>query len=106
MEHEKCKTVTFDVFLTYEQHFYSTPSDDTKLKILEPYFIKERNQIQLQEFDHITDPLWSILTRLPVDQIHSWKLGNMISWDYDQLHCSTNFAKFDIIKKCIILVIH
>jgi hypothetical protein len=45
------------------------------------------------------------LTLLPVDVEYSWRLGDMLTRDRDQLHMSADFTRFGVTKKFLILFI-
>ena len=38
-----------------------------------------------------------------LDGIAEWKIGRVIVWDRNQLHCSSNFAKFNLNKQAVVL---
>lgn len=89
------KTVVFSATCDY---FFSTDS-----RSLPEEWLGEENHLDLNEFDHMSDPAFSQIKRLAVDQEMKWELGDMYTWKFDQLHTSTNFAKYGIIKKFIII---
>ena len=45
------------------------------------------------------------ITLLPVDVEYSWRLGDILTWDRDQLHISADFTRFEVTKKFLILFI-
>lgn len=45
------------------------------------------------------------LTLLPVDVEYSWRLGDMLTRERDQLHISADFTRFGVTKKFLILFI-
>lgn len=51
------------------------------------------------DFDHC--PPW--INKLDVDIVYEWKLGDILAWDREMWHTSNNFAKFDVVKKFIIV---
>lgn len=98
VEHEKFNTVIFDI-------------DDDKIELPmggempQSWLTVEDNGLNLDDFDHINEPTRSQIKKLPVDFVANWKLGSLIVWRMNQLHASTNFAKFGLIKKFIIVFI-
>ncbi len=90
-------TVTFD-YVPEKNPGMSKPLPLTALQ-------SEPNNLNLADFDHIPEPTLSQVKYLPVDTIFNWKIGSMIIWDRGQLHASTNFAKFNEIKKFILIFI-
>jgi len=107
MEHEGLKTATFDIFLPAGHHaFTNNASVQLKLKDLKPFLLQHPTDINLDEFSHITDPLKSVLPYIPIDGIFQWKYGSVITWHFDQLHCSTDFRKIVDTKKLIVVLIN
>lgn len=89
-------TVLFDVYSAeYHRMGKPLPSNFEQLN---------HNDLNLQHFDHFDDELAKQqLTKLPLDKIYNWHLGDLVIWHRDQLHCSTNFQKFHLNKEFIIL---
>jgi len=71
--------------------------------VYENIFTPDEIQELLEEFGK--KPARSQLKRLPIDAVAEWKIGNVITWHKDQLHCSTNFAKYNLRKKMIVIFI-
>ena len=102
VEGEHFNTILFDLYDStqigiemmmpkyYEQTFSDTP-------IL--------NDLDLSRFEHIDERIKKYINKLPVDKIYNWKLGSCITWDRNQLHCSTDFSKYNLSKNCIVLFI-
>jgi len=44
-------------------------------------------------------------TLLPVDVEHSWRLGDILTWNRNQLHISANFTRVGVTKKFLVLFI-
>jgi hypothetical protein len=63
------------------------------------------NDFDLTRLDHIAEPARSQIHKFNIDTVFPWKLGNAFIWNKNQLHCSTNFAKFGLEKKFILLFI-
>lgn len=89
-------TITFDVF-TDELHGIS--------KILPAKFETGSNNFDLTELDHIPQPAREQISQFNIDTIFRWKLGSALTWHKNQLHTSTNFAKFGLVKKFIIIFV-
>lgn len=91
-------TVTFNVF-----------SADSKPNAIEvsDNDMRSFNDLDLDLFSHIPEPNRSKIRYLPVDVYYQWKLGDMLVWSRDQLHCSTNFLRSnkDLVKKFIVIFI-
>lgn len=100
------RTAIFDVFLPAGHHF--TPGSDPvqAVKDLEPFLSTQATGIDLEEFDHIREPFKSLLPQIPVDRIQTWRMGSVLTWHFDQLHCSTNFARYSITKRMMVIMIN
>jgi hypothetical protein len=61
----------------------------------------DKNLLDPTEFPHENRNL----TLLPVDVEYSWRLGDILTWDRDQLHISADFTRFGVTKKFLILFI-
>ena len=61
----------------------------------------EKNLLDPIEFLHETRDI----TLLPVDIEYSWRLGDILTWDRDQLHISADFTRTGVTKKFLILFI-
>lgn len=91
VEGPEFKTVTFDVFSDYNL------TDQELITYTQP----EQNDLDPNEFGHVRN--FKILNRLPVDAIFEWKLGSIFIWSRTQQHLSTNFAKYNVTKKFLVL---
>jgi hypothetical protein len=89
-------TITFDIF-TDEIHGMS--------KLLPAKFETGSNSFDLTELDHIAQPAREQISRFNIDTVFRWKLGSAVTWHKNQLHTSTNFAKFGLVKKFIIIFV-
>lgn len=74
-------------------------------RLLPKKFETGSNQFDLTELDHIDEPARQQIQRFDIDQVFRWKIGSAFAWHKNQLHTSTNFAKFGLVKKFIILFI-
>jgi hypothetical protein len=61
----------------------------------------DKNSLDPNEFRHERRDL----TVLPVDVEYSWRLGDILTWNRDQLHISADFTRFEVTKKFLILFI-
>ena len=68
-------------------------------------WLNSSNTLDLDTVDHIPLDVRSTMSKLPLDQLMPWALGDVLSWDRNQLHCSTNFAKYGLVKKFIVIFI-
>ena len=94
IENEKFNTVVFDI------------DDQINLPMggeMPNSWLGPENDLDLDDFDHVPEPARSQIKKLPVAFVAQWKLGNVIVWRRNQLHASTNFAKFGLTKKFIIV---
>jgi hypothetical protein len=100
------KTAMFDVFLPVNHNFRVNGDVEQQVEELKLFLTKQPTIIDSSEFDHIQEPFWSLIPYIPVDRIQQWKLGSIITWHFDQLHCSTNFQKLNITKKFMVIMIN
>ena len=61
----------------------------------------DKNLLDSKEFGHERKDI----TLLPVDVEYAWHLGDILTWNRDQLHISANFTRFGVTKKFLILFI-
>lgn len=90
------RTVLFDV--------HSDTSVGMGAPLQEDY-LTASNDLPMSWFTHIQEPAFGQLSKLPVDLVYEWQLGSMIFWPRTQLHASTDFAKFGLSKKFIIIFV-
>jgi hypothetical protein len=81
------KTVTFKCY-----------SDTNQIK---QEWLQDKNTLDFSDYTHCNKNI----TQLPVDIEYSWRLGDVLSWDRDQLHASADFTRFGVTKKFLILFI-
>ena len=82
------KTVTFSCY---------SKSNDLSLH----QWAQEKNSLDTAEFPHC-DPR---IGRLPIDIEYTWRLGDILRWDRDQLHASADFTRHGVTKQFLILFI-
>ena len=86
VEGPEFKTVTFNIF----------SKEDLNSKRL-----SSSNELTTNDFTHIYN--FNLLSKLPIDTVYNWKLGDVLSWDRSQYHISADFAKYGLVKKFLIL---
>ena len=90
-------TVMFDIFSDVDY----TPNT--------PYpreWLSSQNTLDLDKFDHLPEQLRHETKFLPVSLEATWSLGSVIIWRRNQLHTSTNFAKYGLTKKFIVIFLN
>jgi len=86
VEGPEFKTVVFDA---YSEEFFKEP---------DPKILIDDNGLDPDEFRHCQQ----CVTRLPLEISYEWKLGDILTWDRNQLHASADFARHGLIKKFLI----
>jgi hypothetical protein len=94
-ENKNFRTITFRC---YDSTF-------PKNSPLKNEWLNSANNLDLDYFTHINENDRKHIPLLPLDQIYEWKLGSCFLWPRSQLHTSTDFAKYGLIKKFMILFI-
>ena len=61
----------------------------------------DKNSLDPKEFGHAHGDI----TLLPVDVEYTWHLGDILTWNRDQLHISADFTRFGVTKKFLVLFI-
>lgn len=62
-----------------------------------------KNHLVPEDFSH--DRLFNIINYLPIEIDYQWELGDVVVWERNQWHISSNFARFDKTKKFLVLFI-
>lgn len=106
MDGPNLKTAIFDVHCQPGHPFTAGYSVEDQYVALKEFCQDTPTELDMNEFDHIHEPLRELLPYVPVDGIVPWHIGDVIMWDIDQLHCSTNFKKHNIVKKFIVVMIN
>jgi hypothetical protein len=96
VENEVFKTVSFDI--RYQE-------DQSIIEALQGHQTGVPNDLNLNDFDHFSQEIIQYVPQLPVFEVFNWKIGDVFVWDRDIMHCSTNFQKYNLIKKFLILFI-
>ena len=96
VENEHFNTVTFKC---YDSN-YGGQGDPFK-----PEWLTSSNDLDLELFTHIRPEVRKDISKLPFDKMFNWKLGSCFMWPRDQLHSSTDFGKYGLLKKFMILFI-
>jgi hypothetical protein len=95
-EHEKFNTISFDCF-SEQFEGMNEPFDSN--------WLIGSNSLSLDDLDHIPMPVRETIPKLPVDKVFNWHIGSAFTWKRTQLHTSTNFAKYGLTKKFIVIFI-
>lgn len=74
-------------------------------KELPDSYLDSSNDLPMSWFTHIKEPTRSQIPKLPLDRVYHWQLGGMIFWPRTQLHASTDFSKFGLCKKFVIIFV-
>lgn len=82
-------TVVFDCFL----------KDDLINKRLD-----KPNQLRRDDFGHCKN-LWHLINHLPVASTYHWRCGDIFVWDRQQYHISTDFTRYGLVKKFLIMFV-
>lgn len=59
-----------------------------------------KNHLLAEDFDH--DSNFNYIQNLPVDMDYHWNVGDILVWDRNQWHMSTNFSKYNTIKTFLV----
>ena len=94
LEDPEFRTIVFDVH-SQEDLGMGEP--------LPEQYLTGKNDLDLGWFTHMEESARSQIPKFSVDKIFNWKLGNMITWPRTKLHASTDFSKFGLCKKFVIL---
>jgi hypothetical protein len=82
----------------YKTVTFKCHSDTNQIK---QEWLQGKNTLNFVEYSHCSNSI----TQLPVDVEYAWRLGDILSWDRDQLHASADFTRFGVTKKFLILFI-
>jgi len=93
VEGPQFRTVTFKLWSDYNP----IRSD------LETKKLTQKNHLLLEDFDH--DPNFDLINYLEVDMDYVWKKGDILVWDRNQWHMSSNFWKQKKEKEFLVLFI-
>ena len=88
------RTVMFDILST-DRLEIGAPMPAT--------WLGDRNNLEMDDFSHCELETQTQIAHLPVELDVSWQAGDVIRWHRNQLHCSTNFARYGLVKKFILL---
>jgi len=94
-EHKHFQTIFFDYMLDTFEHDFSnevyTPGDTE----LSPEFMELVDHHTAEECNHIK--------KFKLNCVLDWKIGSVLTWPRNQLHCSSNFKKYNLNKQAIVL---
>ena len=96
MEHPEARTVFFDIFDDKDPGVGTEMPTD---------WLTDNNGLPASWFAHHKESVANQCLQLPVDQVVQWKVGSVIVWGVDQLHCSTDYTPFGLTKKFIFLMV-
>jgi hypothetical protein len=65
----------------------------------------ERNCLRRDDYRASDDRTFDMLAHLPVDIDYEWRLGDVLTWQRNQLHVSADFASHGLVKKFLVLFI-
>jgi hypothetical protein len=85
--------------LSYKTVTFSCYSKSNNLPLHQ--WAQEKNSLDVAEFTHC-DPR---IGCLPIDIEYTWRLGDILRWDRDQLHASADFTRHGVTKQFLILFI-
>jgi hypothetical protein len=104
------KNVGVLIPLVEHQHF-NTVFFDHYFEILEPGYIQKtaNNSMSLLDqsimdlLDHHSAENLVDIQRFRLDRVVNWKIGSVLVWPRNQLHCSSNFEKYGLTKQAVVL---
>jgi hypothetical protein len=82
----------------YKTVIFKCYSENNKIQ---PSWLGNKNTLNFDDYQHCANNI----TRVPIDVEYSWQLGDILSWDRNQLHASADFTRFGVTKKFLILFI-
>jgi len=91
IEGPQFRTVTFKVWSDYNPTLLDVEAKKTSVK----------NHLLPEDFDH--DPFFPAINYLPVDVDYTWKKSDILIWDRNQWHMSSNFWKHGQAKEFLVL---
>lgn len=95
VEHKHFNTIFFN-------HYFETLSPLYKQEIAKDSISLLDDSIMDLLDHHSSDDLPNI-KRFKLDQVVNWKIGSVLTWPRNQLHCSSNFEKYGLTKQAIVL---
>jgi hypothetical protein len=99
-KHNKALLIPLVEGLCYKTVTFACYSDDNNFQ-LDPWLLQEKNSLDPEEFTHCDKRI----SHLPLEIEYTWKLGDVLCWDRDQVHASANFARHGVTKKFLVLFI-
>jgi len=95
VEHQHFHTIFFDHYFemfdsSYKQEIAKSSNsslDDSVMDLLDHHDPNDLPDIK----------------KFKLDQVVNWKIGNVLMWPRNQLHCSSNFEKYGLTKQAIVL---
>lgn len=84
-------------------HHLNSPLTDDWMKDLAKNSTQVLPTDVLDLLDHHTPEELESIKHFILDGVAEWKIGRVIVWRRNQLHCSSNFAKHGLTKQAIVL---
>jgi hypothetical protein len=70
---------------------------------LEEHRTNIKNHLIPEDFTH--EKMFNIINYLPIQIDYQWELGDVMTWERNQWHISSNFARFNKIKTFLVLFV-
>ena len=96
-ENEHFKTIFFEHMIN---------DDVFNLNYLEQLTCSSNSELPgefMELMDHHPPEEYDRIKKLKLTQVIDWKVGRVFSWPRNQLHCSSNFEKYNLTKQAIVL---
>lgn len=95
IEHPEFKTLFFDHYIDDLQFGWKTLHYEDRSNILPDNVISMLTHQTPEELEKIK--------YLPLDGVADWKLGRVVTWPRNQLHCSSDFRKSGLTKQAVVV---
>jgi hypothetical protein len=99
IEGKEFKTAIFDINAPLQTNL---DYEDTCVK---SEWCNSKNYLNVKDYDHLPQEHLEHLNKFSLIDEITWKLGSVFTWDRNKLHCSSNFAKYNVVKKMLVLFI-
>jgi len=94
-EHQHFQTIFFDYLLdTFELNFLHKIYSPSNSELSEEF---------MNLVDHHSSEECNRIKKFKLDCVLDWKIGSVLSWPRNQIHCSSNFKKYNLNKQAIVL---
>jgi len=88
------KTIIFD--------YFSKSLDLTQVPELKNNNITASSVKDNIDLTHFTDQELKFVDNLKISNVYNWKVGGLVTWNRNQLHCSSNFYSSGLQKKALV----